>query len=114
MTPKYISIDPQKPNFKTELHGSWYKCPQCDTPHIAEHFKYCPNCGAPILWQPLLNTYIVAGIQVRKNDTVAYFGPETYRASSKNDLVSQLKKKYPGLLRDLKIIEVNRRLPWQE
>jgi hypothetical protein len=61
-----------------------------------------------------LNTYIVAGIQVRKNDTVAYFGPETYRASSKDDLVVQLKKKYPGLLRDLKIIEVNKRLPQQE
>ncbi len=61
-----------------------------------------------------LNTYIVAGIQVRKNDTVAYFGPEIYRASSKNNLISQLKKKYPGLLRDLKIIEVNRSLPQQE
>ena len=61
-----------------------------------------------------LNTYIVAGIQVRKNDTVAYFGPETYRASSKDDLVSQLKKKYPGLLRDLKIIEINRSPSQQE
>jgi hypothetical protein len=55
-----------------------------------------------------LNTYIVAGIQIRKNDTVAYFGPETYRASSKDELITQLKKKYPGLLRDLKIIELNR------
>ena len=37
-----------------------------------------------------LNTYIVAGIQVRKNDTVAYFGPETYKASSKDELITQL------------------------
>jgi len=50
-----------------------------------------------------LNTYIVAGVQIRKNDTVAYFGPEIYRTSSKNELMNQLKKKYPGLLRDLKI-----------
>ena len=50
-----------------------------------------------------LNTYIVAGTRIRKDDTVAYFGPEIYRASSKNELMNQLKKKYPGLLRDLKI-----------
>lgn len=114
MALKQISIDPQKPSYKTQLYSNWYRCPQCNTPHIAEHFKYCPNCGALILWQPPLNTYIVAGIQIRKNDTVAYFGPETYRASSKDNLVSQLKKNYPGLLRDLKIIEINRRLPQQE
>lgn len=43
-----------------------------------------------------LNTYIVAGIQVRKNDTVAYFGPETYRASSRTILLSNLKRNTPA------------------
>lgn len=111
MALKHIKIDPQKPSYKTELYSNWYKCPQCNTPHIADHFKYCPNCGALILWTSSLNTYIVAGTQVRKDDTVAYFGPEIYRASSKDDLIAQLKKDYPGLLRDLEIIEINRRLP---
>ena len=34
-----------------EWYCDWYFCPNCDNRHIAKGFKYCPDCGAKLIWE---------------------------------------------------------------
>lgn len=30
---------------KDEMYCEWFVCPDCKGENIAEHFKFCPDCG---------------------------------------------------------------------